>query len=176
MVSSPPPTSFLSLTSDWHRTFVVDPVLDIGNVMLREVLRSVAALQAVMTEEQRADGELIGNLSEEFLCLYLHVLNRTAFRFGHEFRCKLQDKMVDQCFPYFIQSLYAYYEVADRGQLCEKLLSRTNETEILYGQKRTIADKDLSAEAVLTAFAKRVSLLLGHPIAYLKCWPRKRAP
>jgi hypothetical protein len=55
----------------------------------------------------------------------------------------------------------------------ETFLAGMNETEVLYGDKPRIVDKDnkFSDEAVLPTFAKRVAVLLGHendPVTTLK--------
>lgn len=157
------PRDFLSLITEWERTFVGEPVFDLGQAIVREVLRCAQTLQVGMSEKQRADTDLCLNLLMEFLCLHLHLVNRAAFRFGHEFRCKLQDLIVRECFPLFTQALCPINDLAEREQFCDALLHYASETEILYGQKRTIADRDLSEDAVLAVFVSRVAKLLGHP-------------
>jgi hypothetical protein len=154
----------LSLTTEWYGTFLRKPEEDIAQVVFSEVTRcSKQLLSSAYTTEELANKNGTQLIFELFY-LYAHLLNRTAFRlFGHEFRCELQDRLVDTCFHGLIKSMFPEASTQEHEGVYQAFLAGVNETEVLYGGKLRIADNKFSDEAVLPTFAKRVSVLLGHP-------------
>jgi hypothetical protein len=162
----------LSLTTEWYGTFLRKPEEEIAGVIFSEVMRSSRELlSSAFTTEELAN-ENGSKLTFELIYLYAHLLNRTAFGlFGHEFRCELQDRMVDTSFHAFIKAIFPEASAQEHERVYEIFLTGMNETEVLYGSKPRIVDKDNKDEAVLPTFAKRVSVLLGHqdnPVTMLK--------
>ncbi len=158
-------TEFLSLATEWYGTFLHKPEEDIARVVFSEATRSAHELLSSFTTEELAN-ENGQQLMFELFYLYVHLLNRTAFRlFGHDFRCELQDRMVETCLPAFIKSMFPEASTHEYDDVFEVFLKGVNETEILYGSKQMLVDKHrhFSDEAVLPTFAKRVSVVLGHP-------------
>lgn len=155
---------FLSLATEWYGTFLRKPEEDIARVVFDEVMRSAKELlsSAFTTEDfANQNGQQV---TFELFYLYAHLVNRTAFRlFGHEFRCELQDRLVDTGFQAFIKSMFPDVSAREHEEIYEIFLAGVNETEELYGKKLRIADDKFSDEAVLPTFARRVSALLGHP-------------
>jgi hypothetical protein len=172
-----PQAEFLTLTTEWYRTFLRKPEEDIGGVVFSEVMRCASELLSFSFTTEELANENGQQLIFELFYLYAHLLNRTAFRlFGNEFRCELQDKLVDTSFHAFIKSVFPEASAQGREGIYEMFLAEMNETEVLYGHKPRVVDKDYefsdeADEAVLTTFSKRVSVLLGHqnnPVTMLK--------
>jgi hypothetical protein len=159
-------TEFLSLTTEWYGTFLHKPEEDIARVVFSEVTRSARDLLSSSFTTEELANENGQQLMFELFYVYVHLLNRTAFRlFGHEFRCELQDRLVDTCLPAFVKSMFPETSAQEYEDIFEAFLEGVNETEILYGGKQMVVDKhnNFSTEAVLPTFAKRASILLGHP-------------
>lgn len=159
-----PQAEFLSLTTEWYGTFVRKPEEDIAGVVFSEVMRSANELLSSSFTTEELAKENGQQLVFELFYLYAHLLNRAAFRlFGHEFRCELQDRLVDSSFHVFIKSMFPEASAQEHEAIYEVFLAGLNQTEVLYGNKLRVADDKFSDEAVLPTFAKRVSTLLGHP-------------
>jgi hypothetical protein len=160
------PTEFLSLTTEWYETFLQEPQECISRVVFREVTRSAHELLSSSFTTEEVANQNGRQLMCELFYLYVHLLNRTAFRlFGHEFRCEFQDRLADTCLPDFIVSLFPQGSAQESQDVLNVLLEGVNQAEILYGSKQMVVDEHnyLSDKAVVPTFAKRVSTLLGHP-------------